>query len=206
LTLRVQINDMGLFKSKDERRIDREMKIKAGLRSIERAIRQQDRFAEDFIRSARQARRIGDADQYAFIRNSLKRTAAVKKMLERQLLSMKSAMLIQQQARASQQFAESMRTLARDIVRAFGETDLTRTQADWEKAVAQASTLDERMDLFLNSIETAQAPDAAGESVSDAEIDRLIDADVLAGEHAELAQLDELEGQIARELGERQKD
>lgn len=197
---------MGLFKSKDERRIDREMKIKAGLRSIERAIRQQDRFAEDFIQSARQARRIGDAGQYAFIRNSLKRTAAVKRMLERQLLSMKSAMLIQQQARASQQLAESMRTLAGDIARAFGETDLTRTQADWEKAVTQASTLDERMDLFLSSMETTPAPDTAGDSVSDAEIDRLIDADVLAGEHAELAQLDELESQIARELGEKQED
>ena len=32
---------MGLFKSKDERRVEREMKIRAGLRSIERSIRQQ---------------------------------------------------------------------------------------------------------------------------------------------------------------------
>ena len=30
---------MGLFKSKDERRIEREMKIKAGMRAIERSIR-----------------------------------------------------------------------------------------------------------------------------------------------------------------------
>ena len=33
---------MGLFKSKDERRIEREMKIKSGMRAIERSIRQQE--------------------------------------------------------------------------------------------------------------------------------------------------------------------
>jgi uncharacterized membrane protein YccC len=200
---------MGLFKSKDERRIEREMKIKAGLRSIERAIRQQEKFAEEFIGSARQARKIGDQNQYAFIRNSLKRTAAVKKMLERQLLAMKSAMLIQQQARASQHFADSMRTLATDIGKAFGETDLTRTQADWERAVAQASTLDERMDLFLTSMESgavASGSVGAADAVTDDEVDRLIDADVLAAEHAELSKLDELEGEIAKELGQKQRD
>jgi hypothetical protein len=199
---------MGLFKSKDERRIEREMKIKSGLRSIERAIRQQEKFAEDFIKSAQQARRIGDQNQYAFIRNSLKRTAAVKKMLERQLLAMKSAMLIQQQARASQQFADSMRTLARDISKAFGETDLTRTQADWERAVAQASTLEERMDLFLSSMEGSGLATsiAMPDAITDEEVDRLIDADVLAGEHTELSKLDELEGEIAKELGQKQRD
>jgi hypothetical protein len=54
---------MGLFKSKDERRIEREMKIRSGLRSVERSIREQEKFSEDFIRNARQAKKIGDAQQ-----------------------------------------------------------------------------------------------------------------------------------------------
>ena len=33
---------MGLFKSKDERRVEREMKIRQGIRAIERSIRQQE--------------------------------------------------------------------------------------------------------------------------------------------------------------------
>src|SRR5213593_4482512 len=129
---------MGLFKSKDERRIEREMRIKGGMRAIERSIRQQEKFAEDFIKNAQQARRIGDNNQYLFIRNSLKKTAAVKKMLERQLLAIKNAMLIQQQAAASAQFAESMTLMAQEIGQTFKEMDLTKTQADWERAVAQA--------------------------------------------------------------------
>src|SRR5204863_5973384 len=106
---------MGLFKSKDERRIEREMKVKAGMRAIERSIRQQEKFAEDFIKNARHAQQIGDKNQYLFIRSALKKTAAVKKMLERQLLAIKNAMLIQQQAASSQQFAESMSVMAKEI-------------------------------------------------------------------------------------------
>src|ERR1700750_2038132 len=116
---------MGLFKSKDERRIEREMKIRQGLRSIEKSIRQQEKFSEDFIKNAQHAQKIGDKNQYQFICNALKRTAAVKKMLERQLLVMKNAVVMDQQARASQQFAESMNLMASEIGRIFGEMDLT---------------------------------------------------------------------------------
>jgi hypothetical protein len=144
---------MGLFKSKDERRIEREMRIRTGMRSIEKSIREQEKFAEDFIKNAQQAKRIGDNNQYLFIRSALKKTASVKKMLERQLLSIRNAMLIQKQAQASQDFAESMTVMAGEIGRIFGEMDLTKTQAEWERAVAQAGSMEERMGLFLDSME-----------------------------------------------------
>src|SRR3954466_12428398 len=156
---------MGLFKSKEERKMEREMKIRAGMRSIEKSIRQQEKFAGDFVKNAQHAKKIGDEGQYAFIRNALKKTHAVKKMLERQLLSIKNAMLIQQQAAASQEFASSMNLMAQEIGRVFGEMDLTRTQAQWEKAVAQASSMEERMEVFLDSMESS-ASSAASSTTS----------------------------------------
>src|SRR5690242_2679096 len=202
---------MGLFKSKDERRVEREMKIRTGMRAIEKSIRQQEKFADDFIKNAQHARKIGDEQQYQFIRGALKKTAAVKKMLERQLLAIRNAMLIQQQAAASAQFAESMNLMAKEIARTFGEMDLTQTQAQWEKAVAQAGSMEERMELFLDSMEDAARSGAAATTkedlVSDDEIDRMIQAEVLASEKAELGKLDELESEIAKELGTaKQKD
>ena len=202
---------MGLFKSKDERRIEREMKIRSGLRAIEKSIRQQEKFSEDFIKNARHAQQIGDKNQYLFIRSALKKTAAVKKMLERQLLAIKNAMLIQQQAQASQQFAESMGVMATEIGRVFGELDLTKTQAQWERAVAQAGSIEECMEIFLDSMEQSaiagRTATAREELVSDEEIDRMIQADVLAQEKTELGKLDQLESEIAKELGAtKQKD
>src|SRR3954469_25903849 len=203
---------MGLFKSKEERKVEREMKIRQGMRSIEKSIRQQEKFAADFIKNAQHARKIGDENQYQFIRGALKKTAAVKKMLERQLLAIKNAMLIQQQAQASQEFAQSMNLMAQEIGRVFGEMDLTQTQAQWERAVAQAGSMEERMEVFLESMESAAVSGSAStgareDIVTDDEIDRMIQADVLAAEKQELGKLDELESEIAKELGAtKQKD
>jgi hypothetical protein len=103
-----------------------------------------------------------------------------------------------------------MGLMAGEIGRIFGEMDLTRTQAQWEKAVAQAGSMEERMEIFLDSMEQSAISGGVSstreELVSDAEIDRMIEADVLAGEKAELGKLDELESEISRELGARQKD
>ena len=199
---------MGLFKSKDERRIEREMKIKQHLRGIEKSIRQQEKFADDFIKNAQQAQKIGDQQQYLFIRGALKKTATVKRMLERQMLAMKNAMVISQQAQASQQFAQSMTLMSKQVADIFGELDLTKTQAGWEKAMAQAGSMEERMEIFLDSMETAGGEGVnGGGQVTDEELDRMIAADVLAGEKEELAKLDQLDSQIAKELGiTRQKD
>jgi hypothetical protein len=66
------------------------------------------------------------------------------------------------------------------------------------------------MEIFLDSMEQSAisggVTSAREELVSDGEIDRMIEADVLAGEKAELGKLDELESEISRELGTRQKD
>ncbi len=200
---------MGLFKSKDERRIERDLKLKAAFRAIERSIQQQQKFSEEFVKNAQHARRIGDQQQYQFIRNALKRTANLKRMLERQLLTMKSASLISQQAEASRQFAESMNVLSKQISAAYAEIDLTKTQADWEIAVDKSGKLEDRMDHFLDSMQSDSAsnPQASESGVSDAEIDRMIETDVLAQEQSELAKLNELESEIAKELVQaKQKD
>jgi len=104
-----------------------------------------------------------------------------------------------------------MTLMAQEIGRVFGEMDLTKTQAQWERAVSQAGSIEERMELFLDSMEqnaiAGAAPTAREELVSDEEIDRMIQADVLASEKQELGKLDQLDSEIAKELGAaKQKD
>jgi len=200
---------MGLFKSKQERRIEREMKIRAGLKGIERAIRQQEKFAADFIKNAQHAQRINDTQQYTFIRQALKRTAGMKRLLERQLLCMKNAMLVSEQAQATQQFCQSMELMSRQINDVFASVDMTKSQAQWQSAMNKATSLEQRAELFLDSIETGpttDSPAADSTAITDDEIDRMINADLLAEQHSELASLNELDQQITRELSNRQKD
>lgn len=202
---------MALFKSAEERRIERDIKIRQGVRRIEKSIREQGKFQDEFIRNAQQAKKIGDQSQYTFIRNSLKKTATIRKMLERQLLSVKNALLIKRQAEASADFAKSMGLMAMEIGKLFGETDLVKTQADWEKAMVQSQTMEERMNMFLDTVEDVAAQDvemsAASEVVSDAEIDRLIEAETEAEHQQELDKLSALRAELdsLKQQGEKQK-
>jgi hypothetical protein len=197
---------MGLFKSSEERRIERDIKIRQGIRRIEKSIREQSKFQDDFIKNAQHARRIGDNAQYQFIRNSLKKTFTIRKMLERQLLSVKNALLIKRQAEASADFAQAMGMMAREIGRMFGETDLMQTQADWEKAMVQSQTMEERMNMFLESVEQVAAQDVelsgSSESVSDEEIDRLIATETEAEHQKELDKLAGLRAELESLKGE----
>jgi hypothetical protein len=202
---------MALFKSSEERRIERDIKIRQGIRRIEKSVREQGKFQDEFIRNAQHAKKIGDTQQYAFIRNSLKKTATIRKMLERQLLSVKNALLIKRQAEASADFARSMGLMAAEIGKLFGETDLVKTQADWEKAMVQSQTMEERMDMFLDTVEDVAAQDmetsAASEVISDEEIDRLIEAEAEAEHQKELDKLAGLRAELdsLKQQGEKQK-
>ncbi len=204
-------DDMGLFKSAEERRIERDIKIRQGIRRIEKSIREQGKFQDEFIHNAQQAKKIGDQSQYTFIRNSLKKTATIRKMLERQLLAVKNALLIKRQAEASADFAQSMGLMATEIGKLFGETDLVKTQADWEKAMVQSQTMEERMNMFLDTVEDVAAQDVemsgATDVVSDAEIDRLIEAETEAEHQKELDKLAALRAELdsLKQPGEKQK-
>jgi len=202
---------VALFKSSEQRRVEREIKIRQGIRRIERAIREQGKFQDEFVRNAQRAKAISDDAQYKFIRNSLKKTATIRKMLERQLLAVKNALLIKRQAEASADFSTAMGTMATEISRLFGQTDLTKTQADWEKAMVQSQTMQERMDMFLESVEDLAAQDAesvaaGGEVVSDDDIDRMIAAEAEAEHAKEMDRLTALQSELEQLKGQSEKE
>jgi hypothetical protein len=200
---------MALFKSKDERRLERDMKIRQGIRRIEKAIAEQNKFSEEFVKNARQAKQIGDQASYQFIRNSLKKTATIRKLLERQLLAVKNALLIKRQAEASADFSQAMSMMAGEVSRLYGDTDLVKTQMDWEKAMMQSQTMEERMQMFLDTIEQGAAADvnaAATEAITDEEIDRMIAAEEEVAGAREAQQMSALRAELAKLKGEGAKE
>lgn len=195
---------MALFKSKDERRLERDIKIRQGIRRIEKSISEQNKFTDEFVKNARHAKQIGDMASYQFVRNSLKKTATIKKMLERQLLAVKNALLIKRQAEASADFAAAMKTMASEVSRLYGDTDLVKTQMDWERAMMQSQTMEERMTMFLEGMEQGAAADvaAATEAVSDEEIDRMIAAEEQVDQAREAQQMSALRAELSALKGE----
>jgi len=100
--------------------------------------------------------------------------------------------------------------MAAEIGRLFGQTDLVKTQADWEKAMAQSASMEERMGMFLDSIEDIAAQDVgvtAAQTVSDEEVDRMIEAEEAAEHEREMGRLGDLRAELEslKREGEKQK-
>ncbi len=89
---------MGMFKSKEEKRIERDIEVRKGVNSLKRNIRDLSKHEISYIQKAKKARKIGDQSQYDFLKRQLKKTAAQRRMRERQLLSIETAVQIKNQA------------------------------------------------------------------------------------------------------------
>lgn len=180
---------MGLFSSREDRRIERDIEVRKGINSLKRNIRDLHKHEISYIGKAKRAKRMGDKDQYEFLKRQLKKTAAQRRMRERQLLSIETAMQIKNQAESDADFAKSMGSVAKAISDVYGSVDFAKTQKNFEKAMMQAETLQQQMEIFLEMTqEHVMAGDVEGENevVSDAEIDRMLSEEVTHEEEGDV--------------------
>ena len=173
---------MGLFKSKEEKRIERTIEVRKGVNSLKRSIRDLHKNESQWIQKAKRARKMGDDDQYKFLKAQLKKTTGQRRMRERQLLSIETAAQIKDQAERDVDFAQAMGSVAKAISDVYGEVDFVKTQKNFEKALSQAETLQQQMEIFLEMTqEHVMSGEVEGEGgvVSDNEIDRMLEEEVV---------------------------
>lgn len=197
---------MGIFKSKEEKRIERDLEVRKGINSIKRNLKELDKHSKEYIDKAKKAKRIGDDPQLKFIKAALKKTALSKKLRERQLLSLETAMQIKNQAESDGEFARAMMEVSKSISEVYGATDLAKTQRNFEKALLQAETLQDRMQIFveMTSESLSSADEEAEKILSDKDIDRMIDEEAVHEEKSGLDKeiqkgLKEIEEELGKE-------
>ncbi|KAF0243384.1 MAG: hypothetical protein FD180_3424 [Planctomycetota bacterium] len=197
---------MGIFKSREEKRIERDLEVRKGIGAIKRNLKDMDKHTKEYIDKAKKAKRIGDNDQLKFIKSALKKTALGKKMRERQLLSLETAMQIKNQAESDGEFARAMMEVSKSISEVYGATDLAKTQKNFERAMLQAETLQDRMQIVVESMsDTLATSDEDAEKIlSDKDIDKMIDDEAVHEEKGELDKeiekgLKEIEEEMGKE-------
>ena len=112
-------------------------------------------------------------------------SAGQRRMRERQLLSIETAVQIKNQAESDADFAKSMGAVAKAVSEVYGSVDFAKTQKNFEKAMMQADTLQQQMEIFLEMTqEHVMSGEVEGEDqvVSDAEIDKMLDEEVVHDE------------------------
>jgi hypothetical protein len=194
---------MALFKSKEERRIERNIQIRKAVTQIRRQITANEKHEAEYVEKAKRARKLGWDNQYQFLKKAIKKTATIKVRLERQLLALESAVQIKEQAEGHYDFANAMNALSNSISEVFGATDMAKTQVNFEKAMSKAESLEERMDTFLEMTSESMF-DYEGSSekelVSDKDIDKMLEEEV---EHEEREGIDD---EIEKDLSAIQKE
>ncbi len=179
---------MGWFKSEDEKRLEREIEMKRTIAQIKKNIREQQQFTQSYIDQAKRAKRIGDLATLQQLKSLIKKTATVVKMRERQLLSLEMTLQIKKQAESDSEFAKAMSTFAQSIAAVYKSVDYVQVAKQTEEAFQRANTIQERMQLMLDmtqdSINTNM--ESSEDLVSDKDIDKMIDEQVMAEEGQKL--------------------
>jgi hypothetical protein len=180
---------VALFKSSEERRLEREMEIRKGLSRIKKQIRMQEKEEREFIRKAKRAKQLGDGVQLKVIKSNLKRTAYTRRLMERQLLNLEVFKQLKDQAETQADFARALETVSEAIAESYGSVNLAEVHKNCERAVSQSESMQQTMELLIDqtneSVSTMEGAQS-DELVSDAEIDRLIDEAVVAEETEEM--------------------
>jgi len=196
---------MALFKSKDERRIERSIQIQKTLGMFSGQIKKLKKQEVGYVAAGREARRVGAPQQLELAKSALKATMAQRRRLDQQLLTLKIAVQMKEQVEAHADFAKAMRGVSKTIGDMFKTADMVQTQKDFEMAMAKAQSMEQRVDLFLSSASTSMFGESidAEEIVTDGEIDRLIDAEAAAAEKGADAEIDrglkEIRDELAKE-------
>lgn len=191
---------MGLFKSKAERKLERDMEIRRGINECKRTIRSLEKHEKDYLKKAKRAAKMGAKDQLAFIKSTLKQTAVQRRHLERQLLAIETAAQRKNQMEMQGQFARSLVAISKSIGEVFQDINWAETQKNFERAMMQADTFEQQADIFLEASQETMFSEStySEELVTDAEIDGMVDRAISADIDKEI---ERGLGSIERELG-----
>jgi hypothetical protein len=175
---------MGIFKSRDEKELERQIRIKQFITKLRREIGDCDKKVKTYIQYAKRAKQIGDPQSLATSKSGLKQVLVAKRLRERQVLHLEIAMTIRDQAEADVHFARAMKEVSVAISELVKSVNMTEIQMQYERAMAQSETLKEQSESFIETAsQTVQDRETGAEEVvKDAEIDKLIEEEAARSE------------------------
>ena len=167
---------LGIFKTKEERRQERNIQVKQWLSQLRREIKTSQKNEADYIVKARTAHQKGFGDQFALLKANIRRVRARQIAIERRILIIETAMQMQAEMESNKIFAESMNAISKSISELFNAHDMAKMEANFEKAAFQAQSVEELTQNFIESFTADMStPDVEpGDDTSDEELNRLI--------------------------------
>ena len=148
-----------LFQSPEERRqekeINRDVQIRMGMARLRRHIAHQKEMLERLTDLAKEALRINDEARFRQVGKQLLWTQRDIARWEKNILSLELLAARREQVRASVDVLQAVKTMSESLTELAGPEQTASFQLELEKGLAQATSLEERMEVMMETMDSA---------------------------------------------------
>lgn len=198
----------GLFKSKQQRQLERDMAIQNVLDLHKRRIRELNKHEHGYCEKAIRAKRQGDKGNYQKLAKLLVQTMNERRRIESALLTFESLVQTKEKIEGYGQFAKGLQAATKSISSVFKNIDLAKTVTELNMAMGRAKQMDKTMSMVLDRVSaTTFDMDYEGddEAVSFEQIDSMIGERAQVEEGKVDGKIDEMLGEIEKQLKKEQE-
>ena len=184
LTEVINYNMATLFKKRDEKRkeaqrqkeIQTRLHIKQALNKMKNQSSKFESFKQTYIENAKKAALTGNQETYKLAKTGLKICLSKQKCLDQMIANFELSLQVADMNKLVTEFFSGLNLLSEQMQNVTCGVDMTKAQAAYEKALANNESQYDALDAFLTTTgESIEALNGSDSSVSDEEIDRLID-------------------------------
>ncbi|MCL4205619.1 MAG: hypothetical protein KJ000_24320 [Pirellulaceae bacterium] len=164
-----------LFKSKQQRELEREVAIQRALGLHRQHAAKLQQHERQYMEKAVRAKRAGDKVNFERLCRMTAQTTNERRAIESQLLYFETILQTRDKVRLFKDFAGGMKAMAKSIGDVFREFDAEDILKDVETALAQSGQLETTMSLVLDRISSSQMTGATiTNGITAEDIERII--------------------------------
>ena len=193
----------GLFKSRQQRQLERDMAIQNVVDLHKRRIRDLNKHERGYCEKAIRAKRQGDKVNYEKLARMLVQTNNERRRVESALLTFEALVQTKDKIESYGQFAKGLQAATRSISAVFKNVDLSKTVTELNMAMARAKQMDRTMTMVLDRVSDSAI---VGEYEGDEEAVDIQQIDSMLAERAQIEEgqvdgkIDEMLSQIENQL------
>ncbi len=167
---------MGLFKSKQQKEIEKKMLIKRTINTMNKQINKLEDQKQVFIDAAKRAKSKGLDAQFNLALSGYKMTVQQQRRAQEMLLNFEITAQMKDVTMMTSEFLRGMSSISQEMTKLADAKEFAKIQAQFEEAMVAVETQTDQMDNFMEmSQETFynQSKDKSGK-MSDEEIEKFV--------------------------------
>ncbi len=170
---------MGLFKSKQEKEIEKKMLVKRTINAMNKQINTLEEQKKAMIEKAKTAKKNGLEAQYNLALTGYKMTLLQQRRAQEMLLNFEITSQMKDMTMMTKEFLGGMSVLSKEMAKLADEKEFIEVQKQFEVAMGKAEHQAEQMDMFMEtSQDSFRSASGSTDSIDDTEIKDLIDKQV----------------------------